>query len=320
MTDTRPIRIAIIGFGKIAQDQHLPAIVADPRFQLVAVAGGQRAQAPDDIRSFASHRQMIDEMGDGIDAVAICTPPAVRYGIALDCIGAGLHSLLEKPPAATLGEAKDMDRAARAKGLSLFTAWHAQHNEAVATAAEMLADKRLRSVAVEWREDVRKWHPGQAWIWRAGGFGVFDPGINALSIVSRILTAPLLVQEAELVVPSNRQAPIAASLTLACSLVEEPVSVQFDWRHSDAELWTIRLETAEGQCVELINGGAALSVDGQMVADPGEGEYSSIYDRFAELVANRASDVDLEPLRLVADAFLVGRRCPAERFDDGSGR
>ena len=32
-----------------------------------------------------------------------------------------------------------------------------------------------------------RWHPGQEWIWQAGGFGVFDPGINALSIVTRIL-------------------------------------------------------------------------------------------------------------------------------------
>ena len=33
-----PIRIAIVGFGKIARDQHVPSIAADPRFALAAVA------------------------------------------------------------------------------------------------------------------------------------------------------------------------------------------------------------------------------------------------------------------------------------------
>ena len=32
-----PIRLALVGLGKIARDQHLPAITADPRFELAAV-------------------------------------------------------------------------------------------------------------------------------------------------------------------------------------------------------------------------------------------------------------------------------------------
>jgi hypothetical protein len=44
-------------------------------------------------------------------------------------------------------------------------------------------------VEIVWHEDVRKWHPGQQWIWEPGGFGVFDPGINALSIATRIFPA-----------------------------------------------------------------------------------------------------------------------------------
>ncbi len=32
----KPIRTAIIGFGKIAEDQHVPAIAGNPRFELAA--------------------------------------------------------------------------------------------------------------------------------------------------------------------------------------------------------------------------------------------------------------------------------------------
>ena len=66
-----------------------------------------------------------------------------------------------------------------------------------------------------WKEDVRVWHPGQRWIWEPGGFGVFDPGINALSIVARIFPGALFVREAELSYPRNKQTPIAAELRMA---------------------------------------------------------------------------------------------------------
>ena len=46
----------------------------------------------------------------------------------------------------------------------------------------------------------------------------------------------------------------------------------------------------------------------------GPGEYPSLYARFAELVEAGESDVDREPLRIVADAFLVGRREIVEPF------
>jgi D-galactose 1-dehydrogenase len=48
-----------------------------------------------------------------------------------------------------------------------------------------LAGKRqVARGRITWREDVRKWHPGQDWVFEPGGMGVFDPGINALSILT----------------------------------------------------------------------------------------------------------------------------------------
>ena len=78
-----------------------------------------------------------------------------------------------------------------------------------------LADRQIKSVIVEWKEDVRVWHPGQAWIWEPGGLGVFDPGINALSILTRILPRPFFLTRAELSFPRERAAPIAADLAFS---------------------------------------------------------------------------------------------------------
>ena len=311
----KPLRIAIIGYGKIAHDQHAPSIAANPRFELVATVSSKPEPHPG-IPSFTTHAAMFTAVGD-IDAVAICTPPSVRYAIARDCLLAGKHALLEKPPGVTLGEVEELARLAAGADVTLFTAWHAQHNPAVAAAAEALAGETLASLAIIWREDVRKWHPGQQWIWEPGGFGVFDAGINALSIATHIVPEALLLRSAELVFPANRQAPIAAELRLAAAGTGAPCTATLDWRHSGGEQWTIEVGTTSGRTLHLSEGGSRLAIDGVPVAAAGIGEYPSLYQRFVDLIDERASDVDLRPLRLAAEAFLLGRRTEAEPFVDG---
>ncbi len=308
-----PLRIAVIGFGKIARDQHLPAIAADPRFALAAVVS-PRSPGPEGVPSFADTGAMLAQLPD-LEAVAVCTPPAARYEVARACIARGLHCLLEKPPGVTLGEVEELARLAAARGSTLFAAWHAQHNPAVAAAAARLAGQRVESMRISWREDVRKWHPGQQWIWEPGGFGVFDPGINALSIASRILPGVLLVREAELIFPENRQMPIAAELVLASPAADGPIACTFDWRHQIEESWDIEIAVG-GRRLALTGGGSRLSLDGETVEFEGPGEYPSIYARFAELVENASSEVDLEPLRITADAFMAARRRIVAPFED----
>jgi D-galactose 1-dehydrogenase len=306
-----PIRVAIIGYGKIARDQHIPSIAADPRLELAAVAS-PRLPSDVDVPAFTSHQALIAEMAGRIDAVAICTPPTVRLAIARDALAAGLHLLIEKPPAATLGEIEEIERLGQEAGLTVFTAWHSQHAAGVAAAKAALAGKAVRSLEISWHEDVRKWHPGQEWIWRPGGFGVFDPGINALSIATRILPMRLFVREAMLSFPENKQTPIAARIDFASET--GAFRADLDWRYTEGERWTIRIETEDGQRLELLDGGARVTIDGEAQPVAAEGEYPSLYARFAELVQAGESEVDREPLRIVADAFLVGGRETVEPF------
>ncbi|MGA9583302.1 MAG: Gfo/Idh/MocA family oxidoreductase [Allosphingosinicella sp.] len=306
------IRIAIIGYGKIARDQHVPSIAADPRFELAAVVS-PRAPADEGVPVFPSHDAMLAAMAGELDAVAICTPPTVRLAIARAAFEASLDVLLEKPPAATLGEIEEIERLGRESGQTLFTAWHSQHAAAVAGAGAALAGTTVRALQIRWHENVRKWHPGQEWIWAPGGFGVFDPGINALSIATRILPTRLFVREALLSFPQNRQTPIAARIAFEGEAGR--FEADMDWRHAEGERWTIRVETEDGTVVELLDGGARMNVDGEPREMTGPGEYPALYARFADLVEARESDVDREPLRIVADAFLVGRRERVEPFE-----
>jgi len=300
----RPIKIAILGFGKIAADQHVPSIAGNDRLELVA-SSSRSGQGV--VQAFTDWRQLIRSV-EGLQAVAITTPPGPRYEIARECILAGLHCLLEKPPTAGLAEINDLACLAEAQQVSLFTTWHAQHHSTVDAAAQALAGKRIRSMEILWHEDVHKWHPGQQWIWEGGGFGVFDPGINAFSIATKIFPGGLFVKSAEFSVPENAQTPIAADIVFSSPEAEGPLTASLDWRRAEGEEWTISVTTVEGTSVRLENGGARLLLDGQPQEDSGIGEYPDIYRQFVQLIDERRSLVDVAPFRLVADCLLIGSR------------
>jgi D-galactose 1-dehydrogenase len=183
-------------------------------------------------------------------------------------------------------------------------------------ARRALAGQRVKRLLVTWKEDVRRWHPGQQWIWEAGGFGVFDPGINALSIVTRIMPEPVFVKRAHLQVPANKEAPIAAELDFTSGRDGEDLRAVFDWRQTGPQSWDIEIETEAGSHLALSHGGSRLDIDGRLVAEEKPAEYEGIYERFDALLREGRSEVDADPFRLVADAFMVGRRVQVEAFED----
>lgn len=306
-----PINLAIVGIGKIVRDQHLPAVAANPDYRLIAAAS--RNGTVDGIDNFRSIEEMLSAV-PAIDAVSLCMPPQYRYAAAEKALAAGKHVFLEKPPGATLSEVADLEALAAEKGLTLFASWHSRYAPAVEAAKTFLSGTTIRAMRVIWKEDVRHWHPNQEWIWQAGGLGVFDPGINALSIVTHILPRPVFITAATLEFPENRDAPIAAAITFTDARGLD-LAADFDWRQTGKQSWDIVAETDAGEMV-LSEGGAKLSVDGRLVHEAPEREYPALYERFAALVKAGRSDVDLAPLRHVADAFMLGRRKFVEAFHD----
>lgn len=310
-----PYRLALVGFGQIARRAHWPALQRSPHFEIVATVDPQAA--PDDA-VMPNHFPDLESLltaDIGLDAVALCVPPFGRAALARRAIEAGLHVLLEKPPGVTLSEVTALAHRAVTAGVTLHASWHARHAAAVDAARDWLKDRAPRAVEIEWREDVRVFHPGQQWIWAPGGLGVFDPGINALSIATAILPRPFALRRADLEVPSNAAMPIAATLSFLDS-GEAPVEAVFDWRAENPPAWRIRVETVDDTALELTRGGAQLTVDGRVAdVNPAE-EYDGIYDHFAALIAAGASDVDLRPFTHVADAFMLGRRHTAAPFHE----
>ena len=119
------IKLAIVGLGKIARDQHIPACTANDNFELVAIASPH--DRLDGVQSFPSIVELLEAVPD-VTAVALCTPPQVRYETARYALERGRHVLLEKPPGVTVGEIQDLAEHALYRGVSLFAAWHCRHD------------------------------------------------------------------------------------------------------------------------------------------------------------------------------------------------
>ncbi len=301
------MKVCLVGIGKIARDQHVPAIAASPDWELAATVS--RSGTVDGVEAFTDFASFIAARPD-VPVVSLCLPPQPRYPYAEAALRAGRHVMLEKPPGQTLAEVHALMALAAARGVTLYATWHSRMAQAVAPAKAWLAGKTVRKAHITWREDVRHWHPGQDWVFEPGGMGVFDPGINALSILTEILPAPVHLTAADLEFPANRQTPIAARLTFSGG-----VTADFDWRQAGAQTWDIEVQTDAGR-LTLRLGGNVLEIDGAPAV--GEmtimGEYPALYARMAALVRVGGSDVDLAPMVHVADAMTLGRRIETAAF------
>lgn len=296
------MKIALVGIGKIARDQHVPALAGSDVWQLAATVS--RQGTVEGVPGFDDFGSMLETQPD-IRTVSLCLPPVPRFAYAEAALRAGRHVMLEKPPGAVLAEVQALADLAEEKRLSLFASWHSREARMVDPAQAWLADKRVMSAHIDWREDVRQWHPGQEWVFEPGGMGVFDPGINALSILTKILPMSVHLRGATLDVPENRQTPIAADLTFSHN-----VSCTLDWRKTGTQVWEITVETDAG-VLRLSQGGAVMQVNDTLIEPPDDvlvGEYPRLYARFARLIADGQSDVDLSPMIHVADAFTLGAR------------
>lgn len=297
--------ICLVGIGKIAVDQHVPSINGSDDWELAATVS--RAGTVDGVQAFTDFDQMLADRPD-IQVISLCVPPAPRYTYAAKAIAAGRHVMLEKPPGATLAEVHALADMAKTAGVTLYTTWHSRMAKGVAPAKVWLADRDIIGAHISWEEDVRRWHPNQDWVFEPGGMGVFDPGSNALSIITEILPMPIHLQSAELLFPKNRDTPIAAQMQWT-----KNVTGDFDWRQEGQQSWDITVETSEGT-LTLHDGGARLLIDGAEVEAGADREYPALYDRMAELIKTGALDVDVTPMIHVADALTLGKRVMTDPF------
>ena len=137
-----PFPVALVGVGKIARDQHIPAIAADPDFELVAARVAQR----DDRRRAELHRPrpLPRRRPAGGGGALRAAGGAHRDGAE----GAGGRA--RRPAREAAGGDARRGRAdgrgrPRQRARCLFATWHSRFAPAVAAAKAWLADRAVRS-------------------------------------------------------------------------------------------------------------------------------------------------------------------------------
>jgi len=110
------IKVGFIGAGPRARAAHYPAVARLENVQLAAICDldAKRLTETADTyyveRRYSDYRAMLDEAG--LDAVYVIMPPQFHLPIVLDCLNAGAHVFVEKPPAMSSGDLEIMIDAA----------------------------------------------------------------------------------------------------------------------------------------------------------------------------------------------------------------
>ena len=117
MAELKTVRVGVIGAGGIANGVHFPSLKEIDGVELVAVCDlvEERAAKAAEEYGFAStyvlHPQMLAE--EALDAVFVLAEPDRLFRPTLDCLRAGLHVMMEKPPGITTFQAESLLREAR---------------------------------------------------------------------------------------------------------------------------------------------------------------------------------------------------------------
>lgn len=111
----RPVRLVLVGCGKIAEEIHLPILAGHEGAQLTALVDRDEMRA----RRFADAYRVTSVFSDvakipkgQFDAAVIATPPFHHAPAAIDLMRCGLHVLVEKPMALSVAQAEEMCRVA----------------------------------------------------------------------------------------------------------------------------------------------------------------------------------------------------------------
>jgi D-galactose 1-dehydrogenase len=309
------IKIAVIGVGKIAHEEHIPAIKKSKNFQLVATV--VNLNQFEELPNFSSLEELY-KSGIDVDAVALCMPPEPRFDIALKAIGCGYHVLLEKPPCLSIAECKILLEASRAQGVCVFAAWHSKYAASINTAADWIKTQGCDRFKITWKEDVLKWHPNQNWFAEEGGFGVFDPGINALSILSALFKDEFHPSDVNFYKPRNWKTPIAATFNLKNSQGLFG-SLELDWRNTGSEIYEMCFFSGQ-QTLFLTEGGQNLLINEEKIITETNliQEYEGVYEHFSRLVALNESEIDIKPLGCTLAIFksAIWSELPSFLLDD----
>jgi len=198
------IRLGVIGVGANVFSMHAKAIEAHASaIEVVGVADINLSAAEQRAESFgcpyfSDHRALLAETHP--DAVAIVTPHPFHAAIAIDCMQAGTHVLVEKPIAVEVAEADRMIAAASQTNRLLAVNLQHRTRAVIRTAKKLIAAGRLGEIqrvqmTAIWTR-TRRYYELADWrgTWRGEGGGVLmNQSPHTLDVICHLAGQPSLV-------------------------------------------------------------------------------------------------------------------------------
>jgi len=178
------VRVAVIGCGFWGRN-HLRVFSEIPSAELVAAADidPERARFAEErygVKAYLKFEEMLER--EGIDAVTICTPSITHTEVALKCIEAGVHVLVEKPMTTSVEDGVKLIEAARERGIHLLVGHIERFNPGVQRVKGYIDEGKVGQVVLISSKRVSRWPI------RIGDVGVVkDLAIHDVDIV-RFLT------------------------------------------------------------------------------------------------------------------------------------
>lgn len=196
-------RAALIGCGDVSV-VHLDAIEAIEDIELVAVCDSDpvalaAAVARWNVPGFADHRQLVEEMQP--DVVHICTPHHQHANVAVDCLAAGVHVVLEKPLAHTIADGDRVIEAAERGPAKIAVCFQNRYNATSQAVRSLLDSAEIGkilggSATVMWQRSA-DYYRAKPWRgrWETSGGGLLiNQAIHTLDLLQWFLGGVSMVR------------------------------------------------------------------------------------------------------------------------------
>ena len=152
----KPIKLGILGAGRIAQSAHLPSLAKLDEFNVVGIHDPSRillegVSAKYQIKPFIEAMELIEN--SGAEAILIATPDRFHAELATLCLTAGKHVFVEKPIALSVEQAEPLVRLAEQTKRVLQVGAMKRHDAGVEYAKAAIEEKigRVLSASIWYR-------------------------------------------------------------------------------------------------------------------------------------------------------------------------
>lgn len=141
------MRIGLVGYGDGGRYFHAPFIAAARDVDLVGIvarSSERLAAAASDYPNVPVYPSLTALLAaGGVDAVTISTPPQTRYDLVMEAIAAGVHVIADKPFAPSAEVARQLDVAAKSKGIVLGVYHNRRYDADFSTLKKLVDGGRL---------------------------------------------------------------------------------------------------------------------------------------------------------------------------------